>query len=34
MKHLCALLEQLLEKGGARKDIALLVLSGSAVRPS
>ena len=31
MKHLCELLEQLLEKGGTKKDIALLVLSGTAL---
>ena len=31
MKRLCELLEQLLEKGGTKKDIALLVLSGAAL---
>ena len=31
MKRLCELLEQLLEKGGTKKDITLLVLSGAAL---
>lgn len=31
MKRFCELLEQLLEKGGTKKDIALLVLSGAAL---